>query len=127
MRISDWSSDVCSSDLLDQVQRTTGVGTQADDIAGVGRDLRLMQHDIEHAALSPNEGRNGRRSAYDRLEHDIRSRKCSGRSPGNYRLWPRPPLPARASPHGNCTTMGPLATGGGSTQGRNTGAPMRAT
>ena len=33
---------------LDQVQLAAGVGTQADDVAGIGRDFRLEQHDMKH-------------------------------------------------------------------------------
>jgi hypothetical protein len=35
---------------LDQVQAAAGVGGQADDVAGVGRDFRLEQDDVEHGA-----------------------------------------------------------------------------
>src|SRR3546814_4065092 len=32
MRISDWSSDVCSSDLSKRIRRPTGIGTRMADI-----------------------------------------------------------------------------------------------
>lgn len=30
------------------MQLQAGVGAEANDIAGVGRDLRLIQHDMKH-------------------------------------------------------------------------------
>ena len=33
------------------MQLTTGVGAQADNVAGVGRDFRLVKHDVKHAAI----------------------------------------------------------------------------
>src|SRR3546814_18321300 len=61
MRISDWSSDVCSSDLLfgtDDVERDTGFAADAFDelravagpAAGLGRN-RMRQMDIAAAQL----------------------------------------------------------------------------
>jgi hypothetical protein len=32
----------------DQMQLATGVGAQADDVAGIGRDLRLVKDHMEH-------------------------------------------------------------------------------
>jgi dihydroorotate dehydrogenase (NAD+) catalytic subunit len=40
------------SQRVDQVQGTAGIGAQAYDIAGVGRDLRLIQDDVEQARIS---------------------------------------------------------------------------
>ncbi len=34
---------------LHQVQRATGIGTEPDDVAGVGWDLRPEEDDVEHA------------------------------------------------------------------------------
>jgi hypothetical protein len=31
-----------------EVQSSAGIGTKAYDIAGVGRDLRLVQHNMKH-------------------------------------------------------------------------------
>ena len=36
------------AERLDQVQPRTGVGAQPDHIAGVGRNLRVDEHDVEH-------------------------------------------------------------------------------
>jgi hypothetical protein len=33
---------------LYQVQPIAGVGAEADDVAGVGRNFRLVEHDVEH-------------------------------------------------------------------------------
>ncbi|BBI98641.1 hypothetical protein FGKAn22_03340 [Ferrigenium kumadai] len=30
------------------MQLAAGIGAQADDVAGVGRDFRLIQNDVEH-------------------------------------------------------------------------------
>src|SRR3546814_8928366 len=38
MRISDWSSDVCSSDLIDDVSQTEGANDRA-QLAALGREL----------------------------------------------------------------------------------------
>ena len=35
-------------DQVDQMQAAAGVGRQPHHIAGIGRNLRLKQHDIEH-------------------------------------------------------------------------------
>ncbi len=37
---------------LNQVKPHTGVGAQADDIAGVGGDLRLVEDDFQHSGDS---------------------------------------------------------------------------
>ncbi len=37
---------------LDQMQGAACVGTQADDVAGVGRDFGVDEDDVEHAVLS---------------------------------------------------------------------------
>ena len=37
-----------------QVQRTAGVGTEPDDVAGVGWYLRLVQNDMKHG-ISPQQ------------------------------------------------------------------------
>ncbi len=39
------------SQRLDQVQPIAGVGTETDDVAGIGRDFRLVEHDIEHDGI----------------------------------------------------------------------------
>src|SRR3546814_2156737 len=45
MRISDWSSDVCSSDLGDLVEPQGGVRPRADELAGVERaGLQRLEH-----------------------------------------------------------------------------------
>ena len=36
------------AERLDEMQRRTRVGAESDDIAGVGRDLRLEEDDTEH-------------------------------------------------------------------------------
>src|SRR3546814_20451520 len=59
MRISDWSSDVCSSDLLGAGQHLAG------QEAGEERDAEIDQHrlghrpeaDVDDAALEPEERR----------------------------------------------------------------------
>jgi len=38
------------SERLDQVEPTAGIGREADDVAGVGRDLGLEENDFEHRA-----------------------------------------------------------------------------
>ncbi len=38
------------AERFDQVQARTGVGAQAHDVAGVGRNLGLIEHDVKHAA-----------------------------------------------------------------------------
>lgn len=36
------------AERLHDVERRAAVGAQADDVAGIGRDLRLEEHDVEH-------------------------------------------------------------------------------
>src|SRR3546814_7639231 len=43
MRISDWSSDVCSSDLEVQAHRATIAKLAVDDIAGAGPAFRFLE------------------------------------------------------------------------------------
>jgi len=40
------------SERLDQMQPAAGVGAEADDIAGVGRDFRLVQDNIKHCMVT---------------------------------------------------------------------------
>ena len=40
------------AERLDQVQARAGVGAQADHVAGVGRNLRLVKHHLEHRDLA---------------------------------------------------------------------------
>src|SRR3546814_5620049 len=54
MRISDWSSDVCSSDLLPGVQRRPGRGDNP-----VLRSLRRI--DVRHDQIQPRAGRSEER------------------------------------------------------------------
>ena len=50
------------AERLHQMQRGAGVGREADDVAGVGRNLRLDQDDVEHGASSaPRDAACGRR------------------------------------------------------------------
>src|SRR3546814_2732062 len=57
MRISDWSSDVCSSDLLTQQRAVRGAGNSGKVVeadhdstdAGVDGRLEGRQHDVVHA------------------------------------------------------------------------------
>ena len=39
------------AERLDQMQLATGVGAQADDIAGIWRDFRLIENHMEHEKL----------------------------------------------------------------------------
>src|SRR3546814_6359243 len=51
MRISDWSSDVCSSDLLDEAQVEHAVGlVQHAHLAGVQRDDLVLLDVVDQAA-----------------------------------------------------------------------------
>src|SRR3546814_2831655 len=70
MRISDWSSDVCSSDLL-AIDRHALARTDLDDVAGsdVGeRDFqrRAIAHDARGFSLKPDQ-------PLDRLRRDRKS------------------------------------------------------
>ena len=39
---------------FDQVQPRAGIRAQADDVAGVGRNLRLVEDDLKHGAQCDN-------------------------------------------------------------------------
>src|SRR3546814_834685 len=43
MRISDWSSDVCSSDLVDELQQMLGTVVHVAGIAYIARDVALAE------------------------------------------------------------------------------------
>src|SRR3546814_16191726 len=62
MRISDWSSDVCSSDLVEPVENRVGVSapTCATPFGGVGRGQRqILEHSAHrgHQAYVPGQPR----------------------------------------------------------------------
>src|SRR3546814_20309638 len=59
MRISDWSSDVCSSDLLAQLQQTL-------EAVDVGQ-LEVQQHQVEVFELPHGLQRPGRRGRLQQL------------------------------------------------------------
>ena len=41
------------AERLDQVEGEAGIGAEADDVAGVGGDLRLIEHHVEHLSTLP--------------------------------------------------------------------------
>src|SRR3546814_5816061 len=53
MRISDWSSDVCSSDLLKSLPRKRDHGADASVACGVQRLLRRLAADFDHFLRAP--------------------------------------------------------------------------
>src|SRR3546814_8052828 len=71
MRISDWSSDVCSSDLLDPLQEEMGADQRADESAEAVEGLAERQ--AEMAALRVAE-RRGERVRRD-LQHGDAARQ----------------------------------------------------
>jgi hypothetical protein len=44
----------CESQRANQVQLRAGIGAQADDVAGVGGYLRLVEDDVEHEEITQN-------------------------------------------------------------------------
>src|SRR3546814_20466425 len=77
MRISDWSSDVCSSDLLLQMLLLSSVPTHD----AVGATARQFFMDVYHEQLfpqtEPHEGTNGEIEAQERKT----PQHCGKRSP----------------------------------------------
>src|SRR3546814_9214970 len=67
MRISDWSSDVCSSDLSDRDVRGAGVGDPGGNLAAGGH--RLAESD-RHPAFGVRPRALGERFAVDRDRRD---------------------------------------------------------
>src|SRR3546814_3394984 len=51
MRISDWSSDVCSSDLLDDAAETLLIGVARDPHSGEQVEGEIVNPANQHAAL----------------------------------------------------------------------------
>src|SRR3546814_13725188 len=51
MRISDWSSDVCSSDLLDEVAEERGVGRKFHMVDVSVEGLVHSEHQLGHACF----------------------------------------------------------------------------
>jgi hypothetical protein len=39
------------SERLDQMEPIAGIGTKTNDVTGVGRDFRLIKHNIEHGVI----------------------------------------------------------------------------
>ena len=39
------------SERFDQMQLCAGIGAQPDHVAGIGRNLRLVEHDMQHARI----------------------------------------------------------------------------
>src|SRR3546814_14636396 len=71
MRISDWSSDVCSSDLADGDKLHVGVGRCAFDMGRTClNDLqrRLSVELMGHVALGNDEARHPNASLIDRID-----------------------------------------------------------
>src|SRR3546814_3319802 len=65
MRISDWSSDVCSSDLLPTPRPTLFINTRIQPVAPYHADARR-----NHAAITPREARRTDRLALLRQRQD---------------------------------------------------------
>src|SRR3546814_4032609 len=60
MRISDWSSDVCSSDLIQHLEMTRDIAQRFNHLYGQGKDFFLfpeVQIDYEVATLPGRDGR----------------------------------------------------------------------
>src|SRR3546814_21127037 len=70
MRISDWSSDVCSSDLIDAVDNVAAIARQLDDVDYLGgRRARLGELAGHEANLHDRAG--GAEGKHHRpLQHD---------------------------------------------------------
>ena len=49
-----FTNEAGETERMDQVQGTAGVGAQAYDVAGVGRDLRLIQNDMKQGGTDPD-------------------------------------------------------------------------
>src|SRR3546814_17603653 len=105
MRISDWSSDVCSSDLLDREAVEAGhIGRLHVDL-GVPLGQRHRQHRRHHHAAA---GQGPERPLDDTDGLDVERHAVAQLAPAQHqdltprrppRLWPRlrPPLPATAT------------------------------
>src|SRR3546814_2469527 len=57
MRISDWSSDVCSSDLIDSAGRRTGIGRSSPPVRGCYRQSFHVFDQIGHRPFAWRSGR----------------------------------------------------------------------
>src|SRR3546814_8677953 len=57
MRISDWSSDVCSSDLIVPRDLQTGAGSERNDVALAGLNHKMGQRGTVNTLLNFGEGR----------------------------------------------------------------------
>src|SRR3546814_3685453 len=99
MRISDWSSDVCSSDLIPAIDRYDGPLWQT--LRAIGPD----RPDTKIAVLSARYGFIDSRSPienYDtRLTAALAERLIEG---GIAMRWPRPPLSRKPDIYGNYAT-----------------------
>src|SRR3546814_1264692 len=75
MRISDWSSDVCSSDLLGRQLREGVVGGEhLEEQHGVGEDVGLGRHALEAQRLGGHPARSEERRVGKECVSKCRSR-----------------------------------------------------
>src|SRR3546814_11879133 len=77
MRISDWSSDVCSSDLVGRLDRS--VEERTADIVGIVAIIGPA-HALEHARLAIDVGRDGISLGDPQRDHARRQRRGYERS-----------------------------------------------
>src|SRR3546814_16461822 len=72
MRISDWSSDVCSSDLVGVILRENGFPDEHDLTARASPLELLVQrcHELEHLRIDLRRRRGGARLCLDLLDDD---------------------------------------------------------
>src|SRR3546814_6860457 len=67
MRISDWSSDVCSSDLVDVVDDEADRLERAGHVGGLALDARPVEHVDAHGLRRDGAGRQAAEDVEDRL------------------------------------------------------------
>src|SRR3546814_20778879 len=83
MRISDWSSDVCSSDVLPRCAQGDGLSGHTHSWRDrTAPELALLQerhHDLDHSA---ERGRRGRRANLREVHRYFEMSLIQGRSPG---------------------------------------------
>src|SRR3546814_6411920 len=83
MRISDWSSDVCSSDLLSERRCQQQQGQRADEAAADRREVGQGQRQVAVAALGHRKAVEGRRDGggrAGRIDEDRRVAAAVDRS-----------------------------------------------
>src|SRR3546814_5628627 len=78
MRISDWSSDVCSSDLVERVQRGLGVLEYHADVAATDAAKLLVRQVVDAAAVEADLAAGNAAGGVQESDHSRAGQRLAG-------------------------------------------------